>query len=410
MEFSIRTLAPATAKTGCLILGVHEGSNGLTKAAQLADKASGGFIGKAIAQGDHSGRSGSTLLLRAVPGIAAQRVLLVGLGEKKGFNEAAYLGAVRAAAAATKDLGAADAVFALADLKPGKRALPWTARQAVLGFRDAYYAFDQLKTKKKTPPRALRSVTLAVIGAPATIQAQAAVKEAAATADGIDLARTLGNLPPNLCTPAYLADEARKIARQFKLGIEVLEQKDMEKLGMGALLAVSQGSRQPPKFVVLRYSGAAKSVKPVVLVGKGITFDTGGISLKDPRGEMDEMKYDMCVRRQRAGLHAGSHRLLGMRAPVNLVGHGRRLREHGPEPTPRKPGDIVTSRVRQDHRDPEYRRGRPVDSLRRAGPMPRASTNRRRWSISPRSPAPASSRSGTWRAACSPTTSASPTR
>ena len=338
MEFSIRTLAPAAAKTGCLILGVHEGSNGLTKAAQLADKAAGGHIARVIAQGDHSGRSGSTLLLRAVPGIAAQRVLLVGLGEKKSFNEAAYLGAVRTAAAATKDLGAADAVFALADLKPGKRALPWTARQAVLGFRDAYYAFDQLKTKKKAPPRALKAVTLAAIGAPVTIQAQAAVKEAAATADGIDLARTLGNLPPNICTPAYLADEARRIAREFKLGIEVLEQKDMEKLGMGALLAVSRGSRQPPKFVVLRYSGAAKSVKPVVLVGKGITFDTGGISLK-PAGEMDEMKFDMSG----AGSVLGTVRALaGMRANVNVVGIVAAC-ENMPGGNATRPGDVVTT-------------------------------------------------------------------
>ncbi len=101
-------------------------------------------------------------------------------------------------------------------------------------------------------------MTLAIAGAPVTLQAQAALKEAVATADGADLARTLGNLPPNLCTPSYLADEARKLAKQFKLGIEVLERKDMERLGMGALLAVTAGSRQPPKLIVLRYAGAAK--------------------------------------------------------------------------------------------------------------------------------------------------------
>ena len=342
MEFSIRTLAPEKAKTGCLVLGVFQQevaeARGLTRAAQLADRSSGGYLRRVLAQGDLSGRSGSTLLLRAVPGVAAERVLLVGLGEQKKFGEAAFLGAVRAAAGVLKELGAADAVLAFADAKVQRRGLPWNARQAVLGFRDAFYSFDQLKTKKKPPPRALRSVALAVVGAPATIQAQRAVTEAVATADGIEFARTLGNLPSNICTPSYLADEARKLARQWKLGIEVLERKDMEKLGMGALLAVTRGSREAPKLIVLRYRGGAKTAKPVVLVGKGITFDTGGISLK-PAGEMDEMKFDMSG----AGSVLGTLRALaGMRAPVNVVGIVPTC-ENMPGGNAVKPGDVVTT-------------------------------------------------------------------
>jgi len=171
-----------------------------------------------------------------------------------------------------------------------------------------------------------------------TMQAQAAVKEAVATADGADLARTLGNLPPNLCTPSYLADEARKLARQYKLGIEVLERKDMERLGMGALLAVTRGSREPPKLIVLRYAGAAKKKKPLVLVGKGITFDTGGISLK-PGAEMDEMKFDMSG----AGSVLGALRALaGMRAPVNAIGLVPAC-ENMPGGAATRPGDIVTT-------------------------------------------------------------------
>jgi leucyl aminopeptidase len=341
VEFSIRAIAPQKAKTGCLVLGVFQQEQGppaLTRAALVVDKATGGHLRKVLAAGDLSGRSGTSLLLRAVQGVPAERVLLVGLGEQKGFDETAFIGAVRAAAGALKELGAADAVLAFADVKVGRRALPWNARHAVLGMRDAFYSFDQLKTKKKPPQRALRAVTLAVIGTSVAAQAQRAVAEAAATADGIELARTLGNLPSNICTPAYLADEAKNIARQFKLGLEVLERRDMEKLGMGALLSVTKGSLEPPKLIVLRYEGAAKKVKPVVLVGKGITFDTGGISLK-PAGEMDEMKYDMSG----AGSVLGTLRALaGMRAPVNVIGLIPAC-ENMPGGSATKPGDVVTT-------------------------------------------------------------------
>jgi leucyl aminopeptidase len=225
-----------------------------------------------------------------------------------------------------------------ADLAVRGRALPWSARQAVLGLREAFYRFDQLKTQKKPPAPALASVRLALESGPVTHQAQGAVKEAVATEDGVDLARTLGNLPPNLCTPAYLADEARKLARQFKLGIEVLERRDMERLGMGSLLSVTRGSHQPPKLIVLRYAGAAKKKPPLVLVGKGITFDTGGISLK-PAPEMDEMKYDMSGA---ASVLGTMRALAGMRAPVNVIGVVPAC-ENMPGGAASRPGDIVTS-------------------------------------------------------------------
>jgi len=178
-------------------------------------------------------------------------------------------------------------------------------------------------------------VTLPLPAAAALTQALA---EAQATADGADLARTLGNLPPNICTPTYLAEQARKLAREFKLDVEVLERRDMEKLGMGAFLAVTQASHQPPKLIVLHYRGGAKSAKPVALVGKGITFDTGGISLK-PAAEMDEMKFDMSG----AGSVLGAIRALaGMKAPLNVVGVIPTC-ENMPGGHATKPGDIVTT-------------------------------------------------------------------
>ena len=337
MQFSIRALSPEKAKTGCLVLAVQGGEN-LPRAALAADKAAKGALRRALAGGDLPEKAGSTLLLRGVPGLAAERVLLLRLGERGKYDVAAFGEAVRGAAVALKALGAKDAVLFVADLAVGGRGLPWAVRHAIVCIRDAFYRFDQLKTQKIPAAPALAAVTLAITGAPVTLQAQAALKEAVATADGTDLARTLGNLPPNLCTPSRLADEAKKLARQFKLGIEVLERRDMERLGMGALLAVTRGSHQPPKLIVLRYGGAAKKKLPLVLVGKGITFDTGGISLK-PGAEMDEMKFDMSG----AGSVLGAIRALaGMRAPVNVIGVVPAC-ENMPGGAATRPGDVVTT-------------------------------------------------------------------
>jgi leucyl aminopeptidase len=330
VEFSIKALSPETAKTGCVVVGVYQGQ-GLTPAARRLDQASKGALKTALR--DISGRTGSTLLLRNLPGVAAERVLLVGLGEKPA--EAAYRDAVRAAAGALKDLGARDAALFLVDAKVGARPVSWNVRHAVLGVRDAFYRFDQLKSDKKPPAPALAQVILPLSP---KAELQNALKEAVATAEGIDLAKTLGNLPPNICTPSYLAAEAQKLGREFKLQVEVLERKDMEKLGMGALLAVARGAHQPPKLIVLKYSGGGKSKQPIAFVGKGITFDTGGISLKSA-GEMDEMKFDMSG----AGSVLGAIRALAaMKAPVNVVGVIPAT-ENMPGGAATRPGDIATT-------------------------------------------------------------------
>jgi leucyl aminopeptidase len=333
----MKSISPERTKTGCLVLGVHA-AGVLTRAAQIADRAARGALRAALAQGDLSGKAGSTLLLRGITGLAAERVLLVGLGEKKGFAEPAFRDAVRGAANALKETGAKDATLYLTEEKVGRRSAAWSVRHALLGLADAFYRFDRLKTQKKPPAPAVEAMTLAVSGGPVTQPVQAALKEAAATAEGAELARTLGNLPSNICTPSYLAEEAKKLARQHRLKLEVLERRDMEKLGMGALLSVTKGSHQPPKLIVLRYAGAAKSRKPVVLVGKGITFDTGGISLKSA-GEMDEMKFDMSGA---ASVLGAMRALAGMKAPVNVIALVPTC-ENMPGGGASKPGDVVTT-------------------------------------------------------------------
>jgi leucyl aminopeptidase len=332
MEFSIKAVSPETVKTGCVVVGIHSDRE-LTPPAKRVDQASRGAVRRAL--GDLSGKTGSTLLLRDLPGIAATRVLLVGLGERKELAEASFREALRAAGGALKELDAKDAALFLVDLKVGERPVSWNLRQAVLGLRDAFYRFDQLKTQKKPPEPALARVVLPLT---ASNQLQEALVEAQATAAGAELARTLGNLPANICTPGYLADEAKKLARQYKLAIDVLERRDMEKLGMGALLSVARASHQPPKLIVLRYAGAAKARKPLVLVGKGITFDTGGISLK-PAGEMDEMKFDMSGA---ASVLGTLRALAGMKAPLNVIGVIPAC-ENMPGGAASRPGDVVTT-------------------------------------------------------------------
>jgi leucyl aminopeptidase len=332
VEFSINAHSPESAKVDCIVLGAHAGRE-LTPAAKRVDQAARGALKKALA--DLPAKAGSSLLLRSLPGVAAERALVVSLGERAEFAENAYREAVRGAAAALRDLDAATASVFLVDAKVNSRPVSWNVRQAVLGIRDALYRFDQLKTQKKANGPALEHVTLALS---ANAQLEQALAEAEATADGAELARTLGNLPANICTPAFLAEEAKKLARQFKLQVEVLERRDLERLGMGAFLAVANASQQPPKLIVLRYSGAAKSKKPLALVGKGITFDTGGISLK-PAGEMDEMKFDMSG----AGSVLGTLRALAaLDAPVNVVGVIPAC-ENMPGGQATKPGDVVTT-------------------------------------------------------------------
>ena len=336
MEFSIKALSPESAKAGCIVLGVHANKE-LSPAAKRVDQAARGALRKALV--DLPAKAGATLLLRGLAGVAAERVLLVSLGERKEFGEPAYRDALRGAAAALRELGSADAVLYLVDLKVpmrvGARPVAWNVRHAVLGLREAFYRFDRLKTQKKPSQPTLEAVVLPLSKEK---KLEEAVLESVATADGADLARTLGNLPANICTPAYLAEEAHKLARQYKLGVEVLEKRDMEKLGMGALLSVARASHQPAKLIVLRYAGAAKGRKPLALVGKGVTFDTGGISLK-PAAEMDEMKYDMSGA---ASVLGAIRALAAMKAPVNVVGIIPAT-ENMPGGAASRPGDVVTT-------------------------------------------------------------------
>ena len=333
MQFSTKTSAPEKTKTGCAILAVQGGKPGA--AARAIDAMSGGTIAAALARGDLPAKAGSTLLLGL--GGPIERVLLVSLGDESAPSEKAFTESARAALRALAATGAKDAVSWLGEVAVNGRDAGWRARVQALAARELGYRFDRMKSKRDTSPRGPGALAFGCERAQAAA-ITAELKTATALADGMDLARDLGNLPGNVCTPAYLADTAKKLGREFGMKVEVLERKQMEALKMGALLAVAQGSALPPKFIVVRYEGAGPKQAPVVLVGKGITFDTGGISIK-PAGEMDEMKFDMCG----AASVLGTLRAVATLAPkVNLIGLIPTC-ENMPSGTATRPGDVVTS-------------------------------------------------------------------
>ncbi|HYD95170.1 MAG TPA: leucyl aminopeptidase [Noviherbaspirillum sp.] len=338
MDFSIKPIDAKTGlagiRTGCLAVGVFEEKK-LSAAARELDKK--GAISAALKSGDITGKAGSTLLLRGLDGVAAERVLLVGLGTEESVSEKNFVSAVQGAARAFSTLGATDGAIALPFEEIRNRDIAWAMHGAVLAVRDASYRFDTTKSKKDPDKGGVKKLTFLTSNGGAAA-AKTAVAQATAIANGVALTKDLGNLPSNLCTPTYLAGVAKKLAKDFKFGIEVLDRKQLEALKMGSFLSVTKGSEEPPKFIVIKYNGGKPKDAPVVLVGKGITFDTGGISIK-PSASMDEMKYDMCG----AASVLGTFRALGeLGLKLNVVGIIPAC-ENMPSGRASKPGDIVTS-------------------------------------------------------------------
>ncbi|WP_152225392.1 leucyl aminopeptidase [Pseudomonas sp. SCB32] len=336
MEFLVKSVRPETLKTATLVIAVGEGRK-LGATAKAVDDVTGGAIGTLLKRGDLAGKVGQTLLLQDLPNIKAERVLLVGAGKERDLSDRAYRKLVSSVLSSLKNLGGADAVLALGDLAVKGRNAHGKARLQVETLADGTYVFDRFKSQKAEAPK-LKKITLLVDKADTAAVEQGA-KEAQAIANGMALTRDLGNLPPNLCHPTFLGEQAKAMAKEHKgLKVEVLDEKKLRELGMGSFLAVAQGSDQPPRLIVLQYNGGKKDEAPHVLVGKGITFDTGGISLKPGLG-MDEMKFDMCGA---ASVFGTFRAVLELQLPINLVGV-MACAENMPSGGATRPGDIVTT-------------------------------------------------------------------
>ncbi len=342
MRFETWSTSITTLGVDCLIVGIFEESE-LTAAARRIEQAAGGRLGTLLGRGDFPGRAGETLLLTDLPGLAARRVLLTGLGARTAFGRRSWRKAVSAAVAALTRTGVKSAAFALE--RPDHEALDdYYYGRAVAELTVAgLYRVNDLKTGKKPKPAALARVLAEASSRASAREVARGLAHGEALAQAAALQRDLGNLPGNICTPRYLAEQARRLAREHRsLRVRVLDEPALRREKMGCLLAVAQGSSEPPRLIVLEYKGGKGGEAPVVLVGKGVTFDSGGISLK-PAAEMDEMKYDMSGA---AAVLAALAFAAQVKLPLHVVGIVGAV-ENMPDGKAVKPGDIVTSSLGQ---------------------------------------------------------------
>ncbi|OHV07730.1 leucyl aminopeptidase [Kushneria phosphatilytica] len=337
MEFSVLTVNPARAEADCIVVPVIKGSH-LPPAAARLDDASERLIGQLIERGDFTGDLGATQLVPFAPGLNTARLLLVGFGEQEKLNEARFRTALDAAMSALLKLPIEEAAIAFTDTELGPRGIDWKARMIAESARRAAYRFDECKSQR-SEPIALRQLALLVSDPSEADQAETGVHIGAAIGNGINVARRLGDLPGNICTPSYLATQAEAMGRSGDLTVTVHDEQALEEMGAGALLAVGRGSAEPSRLIVMEYRGADDPDEaPHVLIGKGISFDSGGISIK-AGADMDEMKYDMGGA---AGVFGTMSALMEMKPKLNVIGIVASA-ENMPDGQAMRPGDIVTT-------------------------------------------------------------------
>ena len=338
MEFKI-TNAPAPRQRGDCVLVAAHGVRRLSPSAQRIDEASGGALSRWLGASAFRAKAGNTLLLNDIEGCLAKRVLVVGCGKSTTVTEPDFRRALRAAMTVMNAAGVGSATSYLGEVRVAGRSPHWTARQSVEHAEESRYRFDRCKSEAPETRRELRRLSLAAGDRGERDLVARAFAEGGAIARGLRLAKDLGNLPGNVCTPSFLAAEAQRLAaRHAPVQVAIHDAAELERLEMGSLLSVARGSREPACLIELRYDGAPRSETPVVLIGKGVTFDSGGISIK-PSASMDEMKFDMCGAASAFGaLEAAA--TLGL--PLNLVALVPAT-ENLPGGNATKPGDIVTS-------------------------------------------------------------------
>jgi leucyl aminopeptidase len=342
MQFEVWAKGLATLSVDCIVLGVFEEGE-LPEEAHSIDAASSGYLKKLLARGDFSGRTGETLLLTELPGIEASRALLTGLGARKSFGRKSWRRSVGAAITAISKTRIASIALGI-ERPPVKELDDYYFGRAIAEIVGAtLYRVNDLKTAKKSKTAPLQKILAGPVRKAGVEAAERGLEHGQAVSAAVRVQRDLANLPANVCTPIYLADQARALAKQHtSLRVQILDEAAIKKEKMGCLLAVSQGSDEPPRFIVLEHRAGPRSDKadspPVVLIGKGVTFDTGGISLKDPPG-MDEMKFDMSGA---AAVMASMSLVARLRLPMRVIGLIGAV-ENMPSSRAVKPGDIATS-------------------------------------------------------------------
>ena len=336
MKYGTRTGNPAKARTQCAIVGVYEQGQ-LSPSAKVLDKASKGYLRKILKRDDISGKTNQTLLLHDVPNVGATRVLLVGLGNEKSMSSAKYADIARTVIGKMKATSSRTNLCCLLEVDVPGRSIEWKTQKIVESFEAGLYSFTEMKGKPPVNTNSIESVDLLVDNKSELETVLSAIAMGSALTAGISSAKTLGNLPGNICTPTYLANQAKQLAKDYSsITTKVIEEKELEKLGMGAFMSVSRGSVQPGKLIVISHKGGNAKEAPHVLVGKGITFDTGGISLK-PGAGMHEMIWDMCGA---ASVFGTMVAIAEQKLAMNVIGVIAAA-ENMPSGDASRPGDIV---------------------------------------------------------------------
>jgi len=342
MKTALKTSNPVRLVTDCLVIAVAA-KNKFSAEAKEIDIASGKRLARVLENGDFDGSLGTSLMLQGLEGVKAKRVLLVGCGDKAKLSLKEARKLLVSIAKSLLSSQAKDAHLALASLALAGADHYWLAERLAQELEDASYSYSTTKSTK-AKASALKSISLAAPKGTSKAKIDTAFANGVATGRGINCAKELGNLPGNICTPTYLAQQAIDLAKGNRaLTVKVLSEKQMARLGMGSLLSVSAGSSQEAQLIVMEYKGAKVKPKadrpaPHMLVGKGITFDTGGISLKGGAA-MDEMKFDMCGAASVFGTMAA---VAEMALPIDIVAIVAAA-ENMPSGKATKPGDVVTS-------------------------------------------------------------------
>ncbi|MCY3768783.1 MAG: leucyl aminopeptidase [Gammaproteobacteria bacterium] len=337
MDYSAKAADLIKQPSPCLVVGVCRSKKPLlSPSGEILDKAGNGQISALVRLGDLTAENGSMLMLHNPHGVKARRILLLGLGKKREITEVSFRSAVQAAVRQINRHNIRSADFTLLDSVGGESGKMRQARNLVEAAEEALYRYDETKSTGKKPHR-LKKINV-MAGRESLASVRAGVSQGVAIAAGVSFAKTISNLPGNICTPGYLARQAKAMQKSHGIKTTVLDEAQMKRLKMGSLLSVSRGSREPAKLIVMEYRGGQESEKPIVLIGKGLTFDAGGISIK-PAAAMDEMKYDMCGGASVFGaIRAAADLKLGLNI-VGIVPSSENL----PDGAANKPGDIVTS-------------------------------------------------------------------
>lgn len=335
MKYALNSQGLIDTKADCLVIAIPEKGD-WSASADAADQQLDGQLRKLVKSGDFNPKQGNTLLLPLADQFPWARVLLVGAGKLEDLSVSAYRKIIAGAIGRLSDSASKHALITLAEIAVKDRDEAWRVGMITRVTEESLYQFAEYKSKKPNKLK-LAHVTVNVSGEDRHLTE--ALKNGEATGQGMNVARDLGNTPPNVCNPEWLAKQAKALGKKHdNLTVEVLGEKEMKELGMNCALSVSAGSTQPARLIVMNYQGGKSKDKPHVLVGKGITFDSGGISIK-PGAGMDEMKYDMCGA---ASVFGTMTAITELKPKINVIGVVIAA-ENMPDGSASRPGDIVTT-------------------------------------------------------------------